>query len=301
MHGGTSWRDPPVLDFSDNSNPLGPPQALTALIKEAVERGVYLKFPANAAEEVLAEYEGIDVVAFNGATEALTALMAYLKPKRVLVEWPNYTDYSRIASLLGLQWRHARGPEEATAGDLYVVSNPNNPTGRYLKRGELAELAKRLAARGAKLLVDESFIDFVGGETAAPDVPVAKSYGKLLAAPGLRVGAVLGMRDERLMAPWRLNSIADFAVYHLGADGLRKHRAATVAYVAEESPRVQREVSKCAEVNPSPVHFFIVKGPTPRGVKVRPLEDHGIPGYRVSIRTPELNRILVEAICREVR
>lgn len=300
MHGGTSWRDPPTLDFSDNSNPLGPPQELTTLVKEAVEKGAYLKFPANAAEEVLAEYEGVNVVAFNGATEALTALMAYLKPRRVLVEWPNYTDYGRIASLLGLPWRYAHGPEEASAGDLYVVSNPNNPTGRYLRRGEVAELARRLAARGAKLLVDESFIDFVGGETAAPDVPVAKSYGKLLAAPGLRVGAVLGVRDKRLMAPWRLNSIADYAIYHLGAEGLRRHRAATAAYVAEESPRIQGEVSKCAEVDPSPVHFFIVKGPTPRGVKVRPLDDHGIPGYRVSIKTPELNRILVDAICREV-
>jgi histidinol-phosphate aminotransferase len=60
--------------------------------------------------------------------------------------------------------------------------------------------------------VHESFIDLLEGETAAPDISVAKSFGKLLTAPGLRAGVALGVRDGRLMAPWRLNSIADYAI-----------------------------------------------------------------------------------------
>lgn len=301
MHGGSSWADPPVPDFSDNSNPLGPPRELIRLVKEAVERMAYLKFPANLVEEALSEYEGVEVTAFNGATEALTVLLASLRPRRVLIEWPNYTDYGRIAELIGAEYVYVDNFNSAGPGDVAIISNPNNPTGRLRKREEVLDLAGQLERRGAVLVVDESFIDFTSEPSAAPDVLVVKSYGKFLAAPGLRLGGILGRVRGALKAPWRVNSIADYAVFHLGASAMRRHREATVKYVAEESPRVQRELGKCASVVPSPVHFFIVKGPMPQGVKVRPLTTHGIEGaYRVSIKTRELNDVLIKAMCREV-
>jgi len=52
-------------------------------------------------------------------------------------------------------------------------------------------------------------------------------------------------------------------------------------------------------VTPSPIRFFVVKG-SPRGVKVRPLHGLNIAGFRVFIKTPELNKILAKAICREI-
>lgn len=300
-HGGTTWAEPPRPDFSDNLNPLGPPPGLEDAVEEAVRKRTYLKFPAHLAEETLAQYEGVRVVAFNGATEALLAVLAWLKPKRVVVPWPNYTDYLRVAELLGVPALKA-GPERAGEGDVVIISNPNNPLGTYLKRGDVLELAAGLKRRGARLLVDESFIDFAGGETAAPDVPVVKSYGKLLAAPGLRVGAALGDVPPDVVPPWRINSIADYAIYAVGAEALRRHRERTVVYVKEEAPRVAEAASKCAEVLPSDVHFFVVRGPRPSGVKVRGLDSHGMPGaYRVSIKTPQLNDLLVEAICSASR
>jgi len=298
-HGGTSWAEEGVVpDFSDNSNPIGPPEGLIHHIREAVERGVYLRFPANLAEEALREYEGVEVTVFNGATEALLAVIAALKPRRVVIPWPNYADYVRVAQLLGVDYVLVEDPLQATSGDLVVMSNPNNPLGRYVERDEVLDLARRLKARGAALLVDESFIDFTRGESAAPDVPVVKSYGKLLAAPGLRVGAYLGDPPPGLKAPWRLNSIADYALYHLGASGIKRHRERTLAYMAEELPRVWQEVAKCARPLPTDVHFFVVRGREPRGVKVRPLWTHGLAdAYRVSIKTPELNDVLIKAIC----
>ncbi|MEZ0320039.1 MAG: aminotransferase class I/II-fold pyridoxal phosphate-dependent enzyme [Pyrobaculum sp.] len=300
-HGGSTWADPPTLDFSDNSNPLGPPSGLEEAVEEAGRKKTYLKFPAHLAEEVLTQYEGIRVVVFNGATEALTAALIRLKPRRMVVPWPNYIDYLRVAHLLGVPALRA-GPEEAGEGDVVVMSNPNNPLGTYLKRDEVLDLAAQLRRRGARLLVDESFIDFAGGETAAPDVPVVKSYGKLLAAPGLRVGAWLGDVPQEAAAPWRINSVADYAIYALGAEALKKHRDKTAAYVREETPRVIKAVSRCVEARPSDVHFFVAWGPRPAGVKVRGLESHGMPdAYRVSIKTPSLNRLLIEAICSASR
>lgn len=299
-HGGSTWLDPPVPDFSDNSNPLGPPPGLVQRVREAVKRLVYLRFPANAAEEAIEDYEGVEAVAFNGATEAAAALLARLRPRRIVVPWPTYGDYERIAALLGAPFVKAERSglaDYAEPGDVVVLVNPNNPTGEYAARDEVLDLAKRLASRGARLVVDESFLDFVGGGTAAPEVPVIKSYGKLLAAPGLRVGAVLGLRDPELKAPWRLNSIADYALYAVGAAALKAHAERTRAYIAEEAPRVAAAISKCVEVKRSKLHFFVMAA-RPRGVKVRPLDDLGLPGYsRASIKSRELNDVLIEAIC----
>lgn len=297
IHGGSTWADPEMPDFSDNSNPLGPPAGLVELVKEAAARETFLKFPANLAEETLSEYEGVPAVVFSGATEALIHAVVYLKPKRLVLLKPDYGDYARVAELLGLPYVYAKWPPLVESGDLVVFSNPNNPTGRYLPRDVVVDFARRAEAAGARVLVDESFADFCKCLSAAPDVPVVKSYGKFLASPGLRLGAALGFFPKELAPPWRVNSLVDYAVYKLGAERLRKHREDTVAYVSEEVPRVAGALSRCVSVSPTDVHFFIVYGQTPRGVKVRTLEDRGVRGYRVSIKSRALNDVLIEAVC----
>ncbi len=89
--------------------------------------------------------------------------------------------------------------------------------------------------RGAKLLVDEFFIDFVGVESAALGRSVVKSYGKLLATPGLRIGAVV--YRHKSPPSWRINGVAGYTIYAVGPQGLRRHKARTLAFLKEEKPR----------------------------------------------------------------
>jgi histidinol-phosphate/aromatic aminotransferase/cobyric acid decarboxylase-like protein len=103
IHGGTSWAEETSLDFSDNSNPVGPPPEVEEALRRAVELGVYRRFPAHFAEETLREYEGVEVTVFNGATEALLYALLDLKPRRIAVPWPSYGDYLRMAQLLGVE------------------------------------------------------------------------------------------------------------------------------------------------------------------------------------------------------
>ncbi|MEZ0320109.1 MAG: aminotransferase class I/II-fold pyridoxal phosphate-dependent enzyme [Pyrobaculum sp.] len=254
MHGGTSWAEREVLDFSDNLNPLGPPQKFLELIREAVERRVYLKFPANLAEEVLSEYEGVDVTLFDGATEALEVVLSSLRPKRLLLPWPTYSDYVRIARAFGLEVVTGELEELARrAGprDVVILCNPNNPTGALFRRDQVLELNRALSLRGASLVADESFLDFVDEESAAPDVLVVKSYGKILAVPGLRLGAILGDINPDLKPPWRVNSIADYALYHTGPEALRcrRPRGSTYRRRALECKRPFRDASRCLDRN----------------------------------------------------
>ncbi|ABL88531.1 aminotransferase [Pyrobaculum islandicum DSM 4184] len=298
VHGGSTWAEEVRYDFSDNSNPIGPPPGLEEALVQAAARGVHRRFPAHLAEEVLREYEGVEVTLFNGATEALLYALLDLRPRRLLVAWPSYGDYERIARLLGVPAVRVPPPlleREARPGDVAILCNPNNPTGFYMPRDAVLDLAGRLRRRGAFLLVDESFMEFAGGKSAAPDLPVVKSYGKFLATPGLRIGALL--YKHRDPPPWRINSIADYAIYHTGAEFLRAHREKTVAYVREEGARVQAAISRCVKTLPTSVHFQVVFGPPPPGVKVRPLWDKGIAGFRYSLRRPPENDVLIEAVC----
>ena len=59
IHGGTSWAEEASLDFSDNSNPLGPPPEVEEALRRAAELGVYRPFPAHLAEETLRKYKGM--------------------------------------------------------------------------------------------------------------------------------------------------------------------------------------------------------------------------------------------------
>jgi|GEM_PF-1033944 L-threonine O-3-phosphate decarboxylase (EC 4.1.1.81) len=300
IHGGSTWAKEVPLDFSDNSNPLGPPPEVEEALRLAAERGVHRRFPAHLVEEVLAEYEGVEVTVFNGATDALLHALLDLKPRRLVVPWPSYGDYLRLAELLGVAalkippWRL----EAVRPGDVVVLANPNNPLGYHWPRDAVLDYADQLRRRGAKLLVDESFLDFARGETAAPEIPVAKSYGKFLAAPGLRLGALL--YRHRAPPPWRINSMADYAVYAAGASALRRHRERTLQYLAQEKPRFEAALKRCAAYLPSAVHFYTVLGPPPPGIKSRPLLDKGVQGFRVSLKNPQMNDLLTRAICKNI-
>jgi len=41
VHGGSTWAEEVPLDFSDNSNPLGPPPEVEEALRLAAERGVH--------------------------------------------------------------------------------------------------------------------------------------------------------------------------------------------------------------------------------------------------------------------
>jgi len=59
LHGGSTWAEEASRDFSDNSNPVGPPPEVEEALRRAAELGVYRRFPAHLAEETLRKYKGM--------------------------------------------------------------------------------------------------------------------------------------------------------------------------------------------------------------------------------------------------
>ncbi len=88
--------------------------------------------------------------------------------------------------------------EAVTQGTL-LLANPNNPDGRMLAPARLLEVARRLAACGGVLVIDEAFADPMPDASVMPlltdddRVVVLRSFGKFYGLAGVRLGFVAGL------------------------------------------------------------------------------------------------------------
>ena len=246
-HGGNAA--PGMLDFSVSLNPLGPPDSL-GLLLTSEHLTSYPEPHSRSLQCAIARHHGVapeSVLVTNGACEAIELVMASLKPRRVVVLVPAFTEYEDAARAWGhnvvaiaaqeddgFAWDFSR--LDVHPDDLVVVGNPANPTG----------VISALPETDATLLVDEAFFDFIddfddvtpagagGGrlnerprmlgsstldrsrpQTAIgrPRTLVVRSFTKIFACPGLRLGYIVG-EVERLrerQATWSVSRLAQVA------------------------------------------------------------------------------------------
>lgn len=142
-----------------------------------------------SAREAVAEYHAArstparaavdpdQIVLTASTSEAYSFLFKLLgnPGDEILVPQPSYPLFEFLVGLENLEVRHYplvwdeiwRLDLDAVAGNLsdrtkaIVVVNPNNPTGSYLKRGELGGMLAICAERRIALISDEVFFDFV--------------------------------------------------------------------------------------------------------------------------------------------
>lgn len=222
-----------LLDFSANINPLGPPDWLRPLIESRISDLVH--YPDPEAIELVAALAALhristgQVLVGNGATELLHLLPRALGCSSLLVPVPSYADYTEPARLYGLPVElllltpdngFVLDPAALVAllrpGQLVLLGQPNNPTGRTFA----ADALRRIAAQHPATLfvVDESFIGFTdGSQSLQQDRPdnllVLTSLTKQYAIPGLRLGYLTGSTQHinqlrNYLPNWSVNSIA---------------------------------------------------------------------------------------------
>ncbi len=218
-----------LIDFSVNLNPLGTPE-LKKLIASAYKTiscypdNRYAGFKKAAADSlgVLPE----NIVPGNGSTEIIRLFVeTVIEPgDRVIIPTPTFSEYEFQCRLFGA---FVECVEHTSITDVKVedckavfLCNPNNPTGRLIKRNEVSKLAERCASSEVFLFVDEAFIELSYpkesiAELAARNdfVVVLRSLTKTYAVPGLRLGfAATSSSFAKLLnnirLPWNLNSIA---------------------------------------------------------------------------------------------
>ena len=249
LHFGGYWRYGKLRDFCYLVNPYFPP-------KKMLDQMTYFyptlltQYPSGLRVQKLLAGKMFGVkedwlLVGNGAAELINTLGRTMSGKTAL-SIPAFNEYVRcfpdcgIVPIAGSESDFRFDMEKlrkaAAECDNLVIINPDNPSGAFLRKEEILELAELCAAHGTKLVVDESFADFAepklrftlmdnGLLEKYPNLLVMKSISKSYGVPGLRLG-VCACADtgwmERLRAllpVWNVNSFAEyfFQIYGLYA------------------------------------------------------------------------------------
>ena len=295
LHGGNIYKlkrekGIEVLDYSANINPMG----LSDRLKEEVIKNLSSleKYPDPdylEMKEVIAKHNKIEVeniVVGNGATEIMFLYAKNLKPKKVLIISPTFAEYERALKTVNCEIDYFELKENEdfilniprlkktldNGYDLLVMCNPNNPTGRFLDKVILDDLAISCKEKGVSILLDEAFIEFVDGsvdrslvEYKHKNVFIVRALTKFFAIPGLRLGYGITF-DQELKGkiegnrePWSVNAIAELATKVLLEDS--EYIAKSENWIKEEKCFMYEELKKINGIKPyiTETNFILVK------------------------------------------
>jgi len=239
---GGYWRYPSMLDFCYLVNPYYPPQRMLDEMKASFEV-LLTEYPSGLEINSLlaSKYFGVrrnQIVVGNGAAELIKALMEKHCGKIGIVvptfeEYPNRKTVEQIIEFYPDNENYSYTADEymkffdSKDLDSLVIINPDNPTGNYIKKADVLRIAEWAKEKGAMLIVDESFADFVDAEENAslfdpsilesyPSLVLVKSISKSFGVPGLRLGVIASGNTgiieslKKDVAIWNINSFAEF-------------------------------------------------------------------------------------------
>jgi adenosylcobyric acid synthase len=239
---GSDESNDPLLDFSANINPLGPPAWLRSLVNHELRLCSHYPEPngERVSHAVSARY-GVDerlVVPANGTTELIYLLPRITATKRVIIPVPCYIDYLRVfknndvevvtlplSAEKGFSIDTRRLAEMISGGETVIFGNPANPTGTMLADAAIIECAS--AHPQTLFVIDEAFRDFCSPGTSlggqADNIITLNSLTKFYAIPGLRAGfgifpEVYRSAVDKLLPPWSMNLLAQKTAVRALAD-----------------------------------------------------------------------------------
>ena len=293
-HGGLVWlsdgRRSTVNDFSANTWPcpvsgLGMPDRLYSnfdVYPDPDYRGLI------SAAASYYKVEKNQIFPANGSTEALYLAMLKLKPGRIAVFEPAFSEYTKAA-----QWATSSQVEvihiladarndfcpalSVPETDVAIICNPANPTGAYVPRHELAAWVDACAERNVFVIVDEAFIEFVQESQASlvydlvgrTNLLILRSMTKCFGIPGLRLGFALGTPELikeiwNGRIPWSINTMAQ----QIGACLARRGSLLAVRVakaVAQERAYLAGKLQQLGwNVLPSSANFILCRLPGER-------------------------------------
>jgi histidinol-phosphate aminotransferase len=327
-----------VLDFSVNSNPLGPsPRVQDALSAIDVSR-----YPDDTTAELRAalsarfRISADRLLVANGSSELIwLACLAYIRPgDAVAIFGPTFGEYARAVAIAGgavvrcdstpadgfhLEPGHAAAWLHATAPSVVFLCNPNNPTGAYLDAPSVAALVD--AATDALFVIDEAYAPFLSGPTTdrrdgglralvhlmdTGRVLLLRSMTKDGALAGLRLGYAAAA--EPVIAalgaakpPWSVNraALAAGLATLQDDDHWRRSRAAAVEAVTYLRHELR---TRGFHVYDSRANYFLVDVGDARATRERLLRRGLVVRDCTSFGLPSMVRIAARPIedCRQL-
>ena len=330
-----------VAKLSSNENPLGTsPAARTAFASAAGNLERYPDAGATDLREALAARHGLDparIIYGNGSDEVLhLAAGAFAGPgDEVIFVRYGFAVYEIAARRVGAVPVIAPDADYATDVDailaavtertrIVYVANPNNPTGTYAPRDEIARLHAGLRS-DILLVLDLAYAEYAeaadddGGmalAASAANVLVTRTFSKMYGLAAERIGwgyaaAPIIEAMHRIRLPFSITIAGTAAALAaLGdeafVDHTRAHNATWRAWFAGEIGKLGNAGLRAI---PSQANFVLVlfegdltaeaayKGLMDAGYIVRWLPGQGLPhGLRITIGTEDETRGVVAAL-----
>lgn len=243
-HGGDIYKyDDKLLDFSANINPLGMPESAKNAIIDGINK--YQTYPDHSSRKLrnsLSEFYGFDsnkIVCGNGAADLIFRICLALRPQKVLVTSPTFSEYEEAVLISGgnvhnhllresenydVTLEILESIDEDT--DMVFLCSPNNPTGRAIDLNIIEAVLNKLQGNKGILVLDQCFVHFMVEEEKYFAINLLKKYDnliilgaftKIFAMAGLRLGyALFGSEDnasmiENTLQPWAVSTVASEA------------------------------------------------------------------------------------------
>jgi histidinol-phosphate aminotransferase len=321
----------PLVKLSANENPLGTSAAALAARARLPTPALYPDPDATALRGAIAAVHGLDparIVCGTGSGELLTvAAGAFAGPRdEVLFVRYGFSLYEIAARRCGATPVEAPDADYGTDVDALLgcvtertrvvfLANPNNPTGTFLPRAELARLHAGLPGE-ALLVLDQAYAEYVAPEhddgsfelaAEHENVLVTRTFSKAYGLAAERVGWATGAPHliaalNRIRGPFNVSSGAQAAAAAAMADqdfvrASREHNAAERARFVEAIAALGNHGLRAV---PSSANFVLVlfegtltaevaqAGLAERGYAVRWLPGQSLPhALRITIGTAE--------------
>jgi histidinol-phosphate aminotransferase len=325
-------------DVRINANEWPEPNTAGRHITSAELDGILLnRYPGRGDElrEILSARWGTSsdrLTLGNGSNELLLQIFLVFggHGRKTLLFHPTYAMHGRLTQLAGgtvveemiglpydVTMERALGAMQKARPEIVAFTTPNNPTGNTIDGEIITTVAERYPE--TLVLVDEAYSDFAGTSLVSrmdefPNMVISKTFSKVLAAAGLRVGVLIVHPDlmgyfTAAALPYNVSTLTLAVAARVAKDEASvQHRLALAATERERVLAALRRVS-AIEVFPSVTNFilFRLREGKPAEVHARFLEQSVLirdisiwPGcagcLRASIGTPAENDRFIAAL-----
>lgn len=327
-----------IIDFSANINPLGMPGSVKKAIIEGIDE--VEKYPDITYFELkcaIGEFEKIskdNLILGNGAAEVLFNVVRGINPQNTLILAPTFSEYEEATRAINGNIIYYKLKEKNDFYikedildyitydlDLIFICNPNNPTGVITGKELLEKILIKAKEYGVKLVIDESFLDFIEGSLSMisyvneyENLIIIKSLTKFFAVPGIRIGYGIcsdtSLKEviEKTSPAWNINILAEIAT-KVGIKD-ENYINKSIKFIRKEKEYLYNELKeiKGLKVYEPSVNFILLKTLNKINLKNELLKNNilirscnnyqGLDDdyYRVAVRTHEENALLVSSI-----
>ena len=272
---GEQPRAKSVVKLNTNENPYPPSPKCRAALR-AFDCARLRRYPDPNCSELCAEIARLNgttperVFVGNGSDEILAlAAKCFVEDDESIGSLdPSYSLYKTLAAIRNVKWT---GLDVTASTSLFLLTNPNAPTGEFREPSEIAAFAKKF--RGV-VIVDEAYGDFARANCmslataeANRNLIAMRTFSKSYSLAGLRVGYCVGPRDliramYKVKDSYNVDALAQTVALAAirDQDWMRKNAAKVIRSRTRLSAALEK---RGWDVLPSEANFVFARPPAP--------------------------------------